>query len=174
MVRSPNVMSVDNDSVQNIDLTALASTICMLQWRDGHGEIEREGIKGLRENFFDMIPYCPFFQQFLTKMPNLTLVQAKRVQPALLAETYRSKRQAAYASAVADGTLTRAADDESTAAMSLTAVPAVYDMISGTGTSTLVGLINNRLAALATNVNNNFTSLISQISARIVTKGNDL
>jgi|SRR5215510_13908812 len=174
MVRSPNVMSVDNDSVQNLDLTALASTIWMLQWRDGHGEIEREGTNGLRENFFDIIPYCPFFQQFLTKMPNLTLVQAKKVQTDLIAEIYRSKRQAPYAYTVAAGALTWEADDESTAAMSLTAVPAVYDMISGTGTSTLVGLINNRLAALATNVNNNFTSLISQIGARSVTKGNDL
>ena len=174
LVRSPNVMSVDNDSVQDLDLTALASTIWMLQWRDGHGEIERESTNGLRENFFDIIPYCPFFQQFLTKMPNLTLVQAKKVQTDLIAEIYRSKRQAPFAYTVAAGALTWEANDETVTAMSLTAVPALYNMVSDSGASSLVGLINNRLAALATNVNGNFTSLISYIGARIVDKGNAL
>lgn len=109
--------SVDNAVVDGIDVSSLDSSIWMVQWIDGKGEIERQvdidtNDNGLREKFIDIIPYAPFFQQFLELCPLLTLTQAKKVDIDLIREIFESKRQAPFHYPVAAGDYYWDATDE--------------------------------------------------------------
>jgi hypothetical protein len=90
----------------------------MVQWTDGKGEIERQvdadtNDNGLREQFIDVIPYAPFFQQFLALVPRLTLTQAKKIDVDLIRQIYESKRQAPFHYPIAAGDYWWDATDES-------------------------------------------------------------
>ena len=91
---------VDNAAVKGMDFSALLRQpdLWMVQWTEGKGEIERSrsmrttstNLNGLREQFIDVMPYAPFFQQFLTLMQaqGLLLPQAKKVQIDLIDEIF--------------------------------------------------------------------------------------
>ena len=92
--------SVDNAVVSGLDFSDLPVDIWMVQWTDGKGEIERQvdadtNDNGLRETFIDIIPYAPYFQQFLQLCPRLTLTQAKKVDELLHSKT-RLRRYSEY------------------------------------------------------------------------------
>jgi hypothetical protein len=113
----PKIFAVDNASVSGMDFSTLPSDLWMVQWTDGKGELERQvdadtNDNGLREPFIDVIPYAPFFQQFLTKLPMLTLVQAKKVQIDLVKQIFEAKRQAPYHYPVASGDYSWDASDD--------------------------------------------------------------
>lgn len=170
------VMSVDNTLVQQMNVTALPVDVLFIEWVEQRGEIEYKSAPGLRAAFIDVTPYTSYFQQFLTlqKPAGLTLVQAKKVQTDLLALLYTTKRQVQIAFNVAAGNFSWDATDESVAGMSAIMVPALYSMITNTSTNSLVSSINNRLASLATNVNNNFGVTVSKLNAFISFMNNSI
>jgi hypothetical protein len=91
-----------------MDYSSLDPDIYMIQWTDGKGEIEKQidintNDNGLRDGFFDVTPYAPFFQQFLRKCPLLTLEQAKKIQIDLIKQLYDLKRQLPYHHIIAAG-----------------------------------------------------------------------
>lgn len=140
IVTPNNAMAVDNQLCMGMDLSSIPSDIFMVQWREGKGEIERgdgtngtpsplyEGIgNGLREIFIDVTPYAPLFQQFLTRVPNLTLPQAKKIQIDLIGVIFDSKRQAPFHYTVAAGDYYWDASD---ANMFSSLVPTVQNIIA--------------------------------------------
>lgn len=140
--------SVDNAAVRGMDFGALSHDIWMVQWIDGKGELERQvdadtNDNGLREQFLDLAPYAPYFQQFLTKLPGLTLPQAKKTQTDLVEELFRSKRQLPFP---AYGYQWNTSDEEMSAMTQQLAVATTGS--SGTNQSalsTLVADINAKL-----------------------------
>lgn len=148
---NPRTMAIDNVGVNGMDLTILPSNTRHIQWIDGRGEAEYNDRPALREIFFDVEPYVPLFQQFMTKLDGLTLKQAKTIQIDLINELYELKRQAPYHYAPAAGSYDWEATDDAVTAMSCKVLPA---------------LIGSSAAGQ--------TSLVSQINANIVNPGNAL
>jgi hypothetical protein len=146
------MFSVDNASVAGVmDFSSLPANLWMIHWIDGKGEIEYQtaagdNLNGLREEFFDVIPYASFFQQFLSHLPDLTLAQAKKVQVDLIATIYGTKRQAPYSylSHMWDAT------DGVTAAMALQMLPKLFNSIGfvDTFTNDLTNQLNADLNVL--------------------------
>jgi hypothetical protein len=115
----PCVMSVDNASVMGMDFSELVIAdpdLWMVHWTEGKGEIERQevidgtgdgdrNLNGLREDFYDLTPYVPLFQQFLERMQakNLLLDQAKKIQIDLIKQLFESKRQMPFHYTIAAG-----------------------------------------------------------------------
>jgi hypothetical protein len=96
-------MAVDNQLCNDLDLSVIDPSVFMVEWRDsGTGEIEVIG-NGLRSNFIDITPFAQIFQQFLGKVPNLQLGQAKKVQNDLIAQIGSAKQQAPFHYPVAAG-----------------------------------------------------------------------
>ena len=162
---APHIMSVDNSSTGGMNFSTLPPTLWMVQWIDGKGEIEYqtpggENLNGLREEFTDLIPYCPFFQQFLTLLPGVTLPQAKKVQCGLIGEIFRSKRQApiSYLGQQWD------VSDEQVLGMN-TAMVAAMSPTEAEAT----GGVNAALTTLTTNINSTFDGLHAQINGALVT-----
>jgi hypothetical protein len=193
-------MSVDNDFVMGMDFSVLPSNVRIIQWREGQGEIELTEGPQLRSNFYDVTPYAPFFQQFMSLISGISLGQAKKIQTDLITLLYENKRQLPYHHAIAAGDFSWEATDAVVTAMSAATLPALLGGTSGSGSS-LVGLINAQAAALAANINANVVTpgnntliaqinslivdianmlithsndRIAQINSRIVTKGNNL
>jgi hypothetical protein len=113
----PQIFSVDNASVTGMDFSTLPANSWMVQWTDGKGEIENQidpntNDNGLRASFIDVTPYTPFFQQFLTLLPGLTLAQAQKVQTDLIKQIFESKRQDPFHYQVASGDYYWNASDE--------------------------------------------------------------
>src|SRR5262245_66685290 len=111
-----------------MDFSALPSDVWMIQWTEGKGEIERQtaggkNLNGLREEFHDITPYAPLFQQFMHLLPGLTLGQAKKVQCDLIQSLYDLKRQAPLPRVVSAGAFTWPADDGAIASMSCAVIP---------------------------------------------------
>jgi hypothetical protein len=167
--------SVDNASVGGIDCSSLDPTIWMVQWQDGRGEIEHQVDKdtndnGLRENFIDVIPYAPFFQQFLARCPRLTLTQAKKIDVDLIRQIFESKRQAPFHYPVAAGDFYWDATDETlmsstvaaiqNATASLNQVIAALNSVVAHFNSNFVGIINQNAGYSNT--------LVAQINSAIV------
>ena len=163
----PYLMSVDNASVSGMDFSALLATmpdLWMVQWTEGKGEIERiefdehneaSNLNGLREQFIDIMPYAPLFQQFLTKLQAkaLLLPQAKKVQVDLIREIFESKRQAPFYYPVAAGNYYWDATDES---LFSSVIPAIQNATAK---------LNEVLAALnaaVAHVNANIVAIINQ------------
>ena len=164
--------SVDNAVVTGLDFSALPTDVWMIQWQDGKGEIERQFDKdtndnGLRERIIDILPYCPYFQDFLEMLPWLTITQAKKVQVDLINEVYNSKRQMPYHYPVAAGDYWWDATDDtlysSTAAglqNTIASLNAVIDKLN-----TLVGSINAIDATIVQGVNAQMSTINTGISA---------
>jgi hypothetical protein len=170
--------SVDNASVADMDFSTLPADVWMVHWIDGKGELERQvdattNDNGLREPFIDVVPYAPFFQQFLTKLPMLTLVQAKKVQIDLIKQIFESKRQAPYHYPVASGDYSWDASDEalfsstgaqlqSTLALSSTVAELINrDVSLAADGDALVTFVNNKIVGpgtdtLSTNLKRNW------------------
>ena len=165
--------SVDNAVVNGLDFSALPSDIWMVQWIDGKGEIERQvdadtNDNGLREQFIDIIPYCEYFQQFLARVPRLTLPQAKKVQIDLIKEIYNAKRQAPFHYPVAAGDYWWDATDDTLFAST---VPALQNAITAINAAAaqvnaLVNEINAKVVAPG-------DETITQINAYVVDRGNN-
>lgn len=164
--------SVDNSSVQGLDFSSLDPDIWMVQWTDGRGEIERQDVavdanlNGLRENFIDVMPYAPLFQQFLRLTPDLSIDQAKKVQIELINTIFDSKRQMPFHYVVASGDYWWDASDGSMAAATIPSV-----------TSTITSLNNviNQLNSLASEVNIRLTdvnSLATEVQTDVVQNAN--
>jgi len=98
------------------ELIIVDPDLWMVHWTEGKGEIERQvvidgtgdgdrNLNGLREDFYDVTPYVPLFQQFLERMQakNLLLDQAKKVQIDLIKQLFESKRQLPYHHTIAAG-----------------------------------------------------------------------
>lgn len=167
--------SVDNASVKGMDFSTLDPAIWMVQWQDGRGEIEHQvdqdtNDNGLRENFIDVTPYAPFFQQFLAKCPRLTLTQAKKVQIDLIRQLFESKRQAPFHYPVAAGDYWWDATDETlmsstvaaiqNATASLNQVITALNSVVAHYNSNFVGIINQNASYSNT--------LVAQINSAIV------
>jgi len=190
----PSIMSIENASVKGMDFSTLDPDIWMVQWIDGKGEIERQVDKdtndnGLRETFIDVIPYAPFFQQFLTLCPRLTLPQAKKVDIDLIRQIYESKRQAPFHYPVAAGDYWwDAADDNmlsSSAASLQNTIATLNNVISElnrivagfnandgqivTKANTANNQIGNGLNAAVVSLNSSGNGLAVQVNNNVVT-----
>jgi len=153
----------------------------MVHWQEGKGEIERQevvnggdddaNLNGLREEFYDVSPYVPLFQQFLERMQakNLLLDQAKKVQIDLIKQLFESKRQLPYHYIVAAGDYWWDATDGS-----------LYASTAGGLQSATVKLneVINRLNALIPNINavivTDTNAIVSTINSGISAIGNVL
>jgi hypothetical protein len=173
MVRHVAAMGVDNTNVVGMDYTDLPDNIAMVEWKQGVGEIEYNDRPRLRENFIDVTPYCPFFQQFMERLPRLTLAQAKKIQCDLIDVLFDSKRQMPYAYAIASGNYTWDATDGSVAHMAATTIPSITGSVAG-GTGSLVDQINNQNAALVAQLNSQKSSFVTQINGAISSFNNNI
>jgi hypothetical protein len=147
----PQIFCVDNATVSGMDFSSLPANLWMVQWTDGKGELENQidantNDNGLRERFIDVVPYAPFFQQFLAKLPMLTLAQAQQVQIDLIKQIFESKRQDPYHYPIAAGDYTWDASDEA--------------MVSSSSVASTNGLLN-----LATFLNGMVDTLNASIPA---------
>jgi hypothetical protein len=197
---NPKIFSVDNASVTGMDFSELLETIpdlWMVQWIEGKGELERQDVEndrnlnGLRESFIDITPYTPLFQQFLEKLPGLTLPQAKKIQIELIGEIYNAKRQAPFHYPVAAGNYWWDASDAASAVNPASSIQVVINSLNtligkvnalaGEINSIVVTQTNANIAAkvnanVVTDVNTNIVAklndMVSHINANIVTPGN--
>jgi hypothetical protein len=93
------LFAVDNAAVGGMDFSALPDDLWMVQWTEGRGEIEyfdpvnKVNHSGLRESFDNITPYCQFFRQFMTRLPGLTLPQARKIQIELVEAIYDHRRE---------------------------------------------------------------------------------
>src|SRR5262245_49494088 len=93
------------------DLLASEPDLWMVHWTEGKGEIEYlvpdtdtpTNDNGLRESFYDVTPYVPLFDQFLERIPRLTLDQAKKIKIDLIKQLFESKRQMQFHYPIAAG-----------------------------------------------------------------------
>ena len=162
MVNNPDAnypMGVDNSNVTGMNYSALDPTISIIRWENGVGNIEYNDGTRLRQNFIDVTPYAPFFQQFMALLVGITLTQAQKIQTDLIDVLYDGKRQMPYHQVVAAGDFMWEATDPTVAAMSCEVLPTIIGYNTGTSDSTPVGKIN---------------ALIDQINAWIVNPGNTL
>jgi len=206
----PCIMSVDNASVRGMDFSELIiddPDLWMVHWTEGKGEIERQvvidgsgdgdrNLNGLREDFYDLTPYVPLFQQFLERIQakNLLLDQAKKVQIDLIKQLFESKRQLPYHYTVAAGDYWWDATDGSLYASTagglqstnvkvnevisqLNALVANINSIIVGGSNTNVSIGNTLTAQVNSVVVDGLTSvfanLASEISTSIVAPGNN-
>lgn len=182
-------MSVDNASVKDMDFSELIidePDLWMVQWQEGKGEIERQvvidgsgdgdlNLNGLRETFIDIIPYCPLFQQFLTKMKDkaLLLPQAKKVQNDLITEVFNSKRQEPYYYKVASGNY--GYWDASDANLFASTVPALQNAIAKV--NEIISRLNAQFPALQAiddNLSARDNSVCAIVNANVVNPGDVL
>jgi hypothetical protein len=172
----PYLMSVDNATVRGMDYSELLEDepdLWMVEWKEGRGELERmdvenfDNLNGLRENFVDIIPYCPFFDQFLTllKLKALTLTQAKKVKGELIGEVFNAKRQAPYHHPVAAGDYWWDATD---ATLFASTVPALQNSIAKV--NEIIGKLNTNMPGL----NNADASIVSQVNSGAIAPGDAL
>jgi hypothetical protein len=172
----PYIMSVDNASVKGMDFSTLLATdpdLWMVQWQDGKGEIERqdvdadENLNGLREQFIDVVPYAPTFQQFLMRMQAkaLLLPQAKKVDVDLIRQIFESKRQLPFHYPVAAGNYWWDAADETLFASTAAQLQNAIASING-----LVAAVNS----LVTSVNAKDQAIVDQVNSNVVAKGDAL
>ena len=150
--------AVDNAVVKGMDFSALPPELWMVQWQDGKGEIENQIDKdtndnGLRENFIDVVPYAPYFQDFLRLVPYLTLPQAKKVQIDLIRQIFESKRQAPFHYPIAAGDYWWDATDET---LFSSTIPAIQN-----ATNSINQVIAALNAAIA-HINSNLVGIINQ------------
>jgi len=162
--------SVDNAAVRGMDFSSLPTDLWMVQWNEDKGEIEYqtasgENLNGLRETIIDIIPYAPFFDQFLTLLPGLTLPQAKKVKNDLIRQIFETKRQAPYHYPVAAGDYWWDASDET---MFSSLIPQIQNIIAK------VNEIVARLNSAMPEVSGAQTTLVNQINANIVNSGDTL
>lgn len=158
--------SVDNAAVRDMDFSSLDPSIWMVQWIDGKGEIERQTAdgdneNGLREAFYDVTPYADFFDQFLQKLPLLTLPQAQKVKIDLINLIFDSKRQLPFHYPVASGDYWWNASDDTMGASTNAALQ---------NTITKVNELVSRLNALVNSLLNG--QLVAEINANVVSGAN--
>jgi hypothetical protein len=180
----PYLMSVDNASTRGMDFSDLLTAepdIWMVQWAEGKGEIERlkinsdntvENLNGLRETFIDVVPYAPYFQQFLQLMQAkaLLLPQAKKIDIDLIREIFESKRQAPFHYPVAAGDYWWDATDETLMSSTVGAIQNATASLNAViaALNTAIAHIN---ASLVPAINTNAgigNTLVAQINATIV------
>ena len=159
--------SVDNAVVNGMDFSDLDPDIWMVQWTEGKGEIERQvdadtNDNGLRETFIDVVPYAPYFQDFLDRLPLLTLPQAQKVQTDLIKQIFDSKRQAPFHYPIAAGDFWWDATDETLTSSTAAGLQ--------NATATLNALID-KVNGLAAAVNAN---IVAGVNARVVAPGNSV
>jgi hypothetical protein len=172
MVRHVGAMAVDNANIVGMDFTALPIGVAIVEWKAGVGEVEYDDRPRLRENFTDVTPYCPFLQQFMTRLTGITLTQAQKIQCDLIGVIYEAKRQAPYHYPVAAGDYSWDASD--TTVYSST-IPAIQDLI--TKINQLIVQLNPAIPALNTADANNTTAgntLSNAINSNVVNGGNTL
>ena len=148
-----------------MDYSSLDPAVWMVHWTEGKGEIEYQtpdgqNENGLREAFYDVTPYVPFFQQYLALEQDLTLDQAKKVQIDLIKMLYEAKRQAPYHHPIVAGDYWWDATDGVLAATSgglanttsklnevVTRLNALISAFNGNAgiSNALVGEINNKI-----------------------------
>jgi hypothetical protein len=180
-------MSVDNASVAGMDFSELVidnPDLYFVQWIEGKGELERQEIidgsgdgdnnlNGLRETFIDILPYCPIFQQFLTRMKEkaLLLPQAKKVQVELIGEVFNAKRQAPFHYPVAAGDYWWDATD---ATLFSSLVPATQNAIAKV--NEVIGKLNSAFPSITNQINTGAVNpgdiLTAQVNANVVNQGN--
>jgi hypothetical protein len=183
--------SVDNAAVRGMDFSALDPSVWMVQWIDGKGEIERQTVNGenengLRERFIDVTPFAPYFQEFLERLPDVTLPQAKKVQIDLINEIYNAKRQAPFHYPVAAGDYWWDASDASASVNSTPSIQVILNALNSliakvntlaheinsiVVTQVNANVVNGVNATVVSGVNGN---IVGGINAVIVTPGNAL
>jgi hypothetical protein len=172
MVRHVTAMGVDNTNVTGMDYTDLPANVSVVEWKSGVGEIEYDDRPRLRENFIDVTPYCPFFQQFMTLLPRITVAQAKKIQCDLIDVLFDSKRQMPYAYNIAAGNFTWDATDGTVAGMSIATIPQLIQNLTGTSDSTVVGKLNTLVDEINAKIVNPGNQLKGEINSGVVTPGN--
>jgi hypothetical protein len=176
MVRHIGAMGIDNTNVMGMDYAALPAGVAIVEWKAGIGEIEYDDRPRLRENFVDVTPYCPFIQQFMTRLTGITLDQAKRLQKNLIDVLYDSKRQMNFHYAVAAGDYWWEATDNAMTTMSNAVIPGLINAINklggetGAGTDSLVNQINTQWATQTSQLNANYTNQTNQLNANYTTQ----
>lgn len=172
--------SVDNAVVNGIDCSSLDPTIWMVQWTDGKGEIEHQvdadtNDNGLRETFVDVIPYAPFFQQFLSLCPRLTLTQAKKVDIDLIRQIFEGKRQAPFHYPIAAGDYWWDATDETLMSSTVAAIQnatATLNQVVAALNSVVAQINSNTVAIINQNAGIGNT-LVAQINSYLVDPHNN-
>jgi phage gp45-like len=165
IVRHLNSFGVENCHVEDVDFTALAAGVEIVEWKEGMGEIEYDDRPRLRETITDATPFVPFFDQFIAKLPNITLVQAKKIKCDLISLLYDNKRQLAYHYVVAAGDYSWDATDDVVAAMSTVAIPSLISAVAGISDTATINKINNVVDQVNTKVVNPGNTLSTQINS---------
>jgi len=172
----PCLFSVDNASVNGMDYSMLDPNLYMVQWTDGKGEIEYQvdintNDNGLRESFFDVTPYVPFFKQFLQKIPLLTLEQAQKVQIDLIKQLYDCKRQMPYHYSVAAGDYWWDASDATMSASTAGGLQNTIAKVNAviTQLNTVMPTINT---AIIDKSNTSFTQVVNGVNGSVIDKVN--
>jgi len=160
--------AVDNSFVIGVDFSALPANTWMIQWTDGKGEIEYQtpegdNLNGLREKFFDVTPYVPYFKQFLTLLSDITLDQAQQVQIELINQLFDSKRQLPFHYVVAAGNYWWNATDDQVAAATTGSLQ---------GLITLVNTISAQLNAVIAALNGNDSAICGTGNAVVIDVNN--
>ena len=175
----PKIFSVGNAAVKGMDFSALDPLVWMVQWHPGEnkGEIEYQtedgqNENGLREEFFDVTPFAPFFDQFLELLSGLTLPQAKKVKIDLVNVIFDSKRQLPYHYPVTAGDYWWDASDETMGASTnaalqntiakLNEVIARVNGLAASVNATVVGGVNS---AVVNGVN---TAVVGGVNSTVV------
>jgi phage gp45-like len=173
IVRHLNSFGVENCHVDGMDFTTLEANIEIVEWKEGMGEVEYNDRPKLRETITDVTPFAPFFDQFIAKLPYITLAQAKKIKCDLISLLYDNKRQLPYAYNVAAGNFTWDATDQSVLGMTTATIPSLISILVGTSDSTVVGKINTLADQINANIVAPGNQTIGQINSNIVTPGNN-
>jgi len=160
-----------------MDYSMLDSSLWMVQWTDGKGEIEYQidpstNHNGLREGFYDITPYVPFFDQFLQRLPLLTLDQAKKVKIDLIKQLFESKRQLPFHYPVAAGDYWWDATDSSLYASTAGGVQSAIVKLNEV-ISRLNGLIPS-INAIDSSICSQANTVFGQVNSNITDRGNGL
>lgn len=152
VVRSQQVMSVDNAVVNDLDVSSLPGNVEMVLWDGMAGEVESNIGPAIRTPFTDPAPYQPVLNSFLGLLPNVTVLQARQIKQQLVEAIYAARRLTPIRITVGSGTFYWDARDEALTAMT-SKLMADWLINSSSSVSTLAAMINNALAGVATEVN---------------------
>ena len=175
--RPLNCTWVDDVPNTSVNTSGLPANVLRVKWLDKEGYIYYTG-STLNTKITDPSPYQVHINNWMTasipgtpEAPPLTLTEAKQIKIYFIETLFETKRQAPYAYAIAAGAYSWEATDGTVANMSAMMMPVIYNLIGGLAegggenANSLINQINNRLAILTTNVNSNFSSVVSKINA---------
>ncbi len=165
---------IDNEYINNADLSALPSNVLFVNWNGEteSGELDFNNTARIRVPFTDPTPYFPMLLACLQNIANgtqtapvgsggakpLNLSQAQAVMTDFVKTLFNVKRQAPIAFSGTSINATFDADDESVSAMT--------QVIAASGDETAIAAgVNNALTGLVSAINNALTAVVNSANS---------